>query len=73
MTSRLRCASELDPDSNAQEAYLETWGWSYYRIRTWYLYFRKVHFPADPEINGHWEWAGIYFGSKPFSGSEEEI
>lgn len=72
MTSRLRCATELDPDSNTQEAYLETWGWSYYRIRTWYLYFRRVHFPADPEINGHWEWAGIYFGAKPFSGDDEK-
>jgi len=72
MTSRLRCAAELDPDSNTQEAYLETWGWSYYRIRTWYLYFRKIHFPADPDINGHWEWAGIYFGEKPFAGSREK-
>lgn len=69
MTIRLQCAADLDPDSNFQEAYLETWGWSYYRIRTWYLYFRRIHFPADPDINGHWEWAGIYFGEKPFIGS----
>ncbi|MFP4364843.1 MAG: hypothetical protein ACLFR1_13355 [Spirochaetia bacterium] len=61
--SNVRFASELDIDSNAQEAYLQTRGWAY-RIRTWYLYFRKIHFPADPDINGRWEWAGIYFGDK---------
>lgn len=61
--SRVYYENELDSDSNAYEAYLRTWGWSY-RIPTWYLYFRKIHFPADPEINGRWEWAGIYFGEK---------
>ncbi|WP_319561527.1 hypothetical protein [Marispirochaeta sp.] len=59
---------ELDEGSNSREAYLRTWGWSY-RIKTWYLYFRRVNFPADPEIHGQWEWAGIYFGEKPFAGS----
>ena len=59
---------ELDEGSNSKEAYLRTWGWSY-RIKTWYLYFRRVNFPADPEIHGQWEWAGIYFGEKPFAGS----
>jgi tetratricopeptide (TPR) repeat protein len=71
MTSRLRCSSELNSDSNLQEAYLETWGWSF-RIPTWYLYFRKISFPADPEINGKWEWAGIYLGEKPFAGKTDE-
>ena len=52
---------ELDPMSNDSEAFLRSWGWSY-RIRTWYLYFKKIDYPADPEINGRWEWAGIYFG-----------
>lgn len=69
MRQRVRYASELDRDSNTKEAYLKTWGWSY-RIRTWYLYFKRVYFPADPEIHGQWEWAGIYFGDKPFSGAE---
>jgi tetratricopeptide (TPR) repeat protein len=32
------------------------------RIPTWYLYFRRIDFPADPAIHGNWEWAGIYFG-----------
>lgn len=51
----------LDEMSNESEAYLRSWGWSY-RIPTWYLYFRKIDYPADPEINGRWEWSGIYFG-----------
>lgn len=61
--SNVGTAASLDRTSNPKEAYLRTWGWSY-RIRTWYLYFKKVHYPADPEINGRWEWAGIYFGEK---------
>lgn len=61
--SKVSYAKDLDVDSNAREAYLETWGWSY-RMPTWYLYFRKIHYPGDPEINGRWEWAGIYFGEK---------
>lgn len=59
--SRVRYADELEITSNANEAYLRTWGWSH-RIPTWYLYFRRVDFPADPEIDGTWEWAGILFG-----------
>jgi len=59
--SRVRYADELELTSNANEAYLRTWGWSH-RIPTWYLYFRRVDFPADPEIDGTWEWAGILFG-----------
>ncbi|MBB6481624.1 tetratricopeptide repeat protein [Spirochaeta isovalerica] len=53
--------SVLDPMSNEKEAFVRSWGWSY-RIPTWYLYFKKIDYPADPEINGRWEWAGIYFG-----------
>jgi tetratricopeptide (TPR) repeat protein len=61
LRSRVRYAEDLEINSNAREAFLRTWGWSH-RIRTWYLYFRRVDFPADPEIHGNWEWAGIYFG-----------
>ncbi|AEE16303.1 tetratricopeptide repeat protein [Treponema brennaborense] len=61
--NRIRFSSELDESSNPNEAYLRTWGWSQY-ISVWYLYFRKVNFPIDPEIHGRWEWAGIYFGEK---------
>jgi tetratricopeptide (TPR) repeat protein len=61
--NRIRYAPELDNDSNANEAYLRTWGWSQY-ISVWYFYFRKIYFPQDPEIHGHWEWAGVYYGEK---------
>jgi tetratricopeptide (TPR) repeat protein len=61
--SRIRYNADLDAGSNANEAYLRTWGWSQY-ISTWYLYFRKIYFPSDPEIHGRWEWAGIYYGEK---------
>jgi tetratricopeptide (TPR) repeat protein len=61
--SRIRYAGTLDAGSNANEAYLRTWGWSQY-ISTWYLYFRKIYFPLDPEIHGRWEWAGVYYGEK---------
>jgi len=60
---RIYAADQLDPASSSREAYLKTWGWTE-RISTWYLYFRKIYFPADPEIHGRWEWAGIYFGEK---------
>ena len=59
----VRFASELDASSNSNEAYLRTWGWSQY-VSVWYFYFRKVNFPLDPDINGNWEWAGIYMGEK---------
>jgi hypothetical protein len=71
LTQRIHYNAELDRDSNYREAYLRTWGWSY-RIKTWYLYFRRVDFPADPEIHGQWEWGGIYFGEKPFAGTVTE-
>jgi tetratricopeptide (TPR) repeat protein len=61
--SAVHCSGKLDIESNSKEAYLATYGWTY-RIPTWYLYFRKVNYPPDPEINGRWEWAGIFFGEK---------
>lgn len=61
--NKIRWNTELDEDSSPTEAYLRTTGWSNY-ISTWYLYFRKVNFPADPDIHGRWEWAGIYYGEK---------
>ncbi|MDR2477883.1 MAG: tetratricopeptide repeat protein [Treponema sp.] len=60
---RIRYASKLDASSNATEAYLRTSGWALY-ISTWYLYFRKIYFPSNPEIHGRWEWAGLYYGEK---------
>jgi hypothetical protein len=61
--NRIRYNPGLEPASNANEAYLRTTGWSSY-LPTWYLYFRKIYFPQDPEIHGRWEWAGIYYGEK---------
>lgn len=55
---------EVDVDADGDEAYLWTYGWGGLRIRTWYLYFRKVHFPPDPEIHGTWEWAGVFLGER---------
>ena len=54
---------ELESGSNDSEAFLRTGGWSY-RINIWYLYFNRIRYPIDPEINGRWEWAGIYFGDR---------
>jgi hypothetical protein len=61
--NRIRFNDTLDKSSNQNEAYLRTTGWSTY-IPVWYLYFRKVNFPANPEVHGNWEWAGIYYGEK---------
>jgi tetratricopeptide (TPR) repeat protein len=63
LDNRIHYADKLDSSSNATEAYLRTWGWSQY-ISTWYLYFRKIYFPSDPEIHGRWECAGVYYGEK---------
>lgn len=59
----IKYSPTLDEMSTPSEAYLKTWGWST-RPNIWYLYFRKVNFPADQNIHGRWEWAGIYFGEK---------
>ena len=61
--NRIRFNETLDETSTPNEAYLKTWGWSTY-VPVWYLYFRKVNFPIDPDIHGNWEWAGIYMGNK---------
>jgi tetratricopeptide (TPR) repeat protein len=63
MSSSAKIEGELDITSNDKEAYLRTTNWNF-RPPTWYLYFRKVDFPANPDINGQWEWAGIYFGER---------
>lgn len=61
--NRIRFSENLDEATNPNEAYLRTTGWSNY-VSIWYLYFRKVNFPVDPDIHGNWEWAGIYMGEK---------
>lgn len=59
--NRIRFTDELISGPSIDEAYLRTTGWTT-GVPTWYLYFRKVNFPADPDIHGTWEWAGIYIG-----------
>ena len=59
--NRISVTEELIPGPTINEAYLKTRGWTL-AVPTWYFYFRKVNFPADPEIHGRWEWAGIYIG-----------
>ena len=66
----IRYNAELDPISNEREAYLETWNWQY-QVGKWYFYFSKIDYPADPELNGKWEWAGIYFGDKHFESTAD--
>jgi tetratricopeptide (TPR) repeat protein len=63
LSSNVSIDPTLDIMANDREAFLKTTGWNF-RPPTWYLYFRRVDFPADPDINGQWEWAGIYFGEK---------
>lgn len=58
--NRISYDKELIPGPTANEAYLRTTGWT--TMPTWYFYFREVNFPADPDIHGTWEWAGIYIG-----------
>jgi hypothetical protein len=62
-SSYAKIEGQLDIASNDREAFLRTTNWSF-RPPTWYFYFRKVDFPANPDANGQWEWAGIYFGEK---------
>jgi hypothetical protein len=61
--TEVRFADKLDDSSNESEAYVKSTGWNY-RIPTWYFYFRRVEYPADPDVNGSWEWAGVFFGEK---------
>jgi len=63
MTDYVRYSSSLQY-STSNEAFLRTTGWSSISMSTWYLSFRKINFPQDPEIHGRWEWAGIYYGEK---------
>ena len=63
LKNNIRYNRDLEDFSNDHEAYLMTRGWTWHN-RPWYLYFRRVDYPEDPEINGNWEWAGIYFGGK---------
>lgn len=61
--NRISVAKEIDESMIPNEVYLRTWGWSPY-VSVWYLCFRRVNFPVDPDIHGNWEWIGIYMGER---------
>jgi tetratricopeptide (TPR) repeat protein len=60
---KIQYADDLSAGSGSNDAYLKTWGWSKF-TPIWYFYFRKIYFPLDPQINGRWEWAGVYYGER---------
>lgn len=62
--AQVTIAPELDPSSTNREAYLRIYAYADFRIPVWYLYFRRVEYEPDPEVNGNWEWAGIYLGER---------
>jgi hypothetical protein len=49
--------------STNDEVFIKSKNWDFLNINTWYFYFKKIDYPYDIDINGSWEWAGIYFGS----------
>lgn len=59
----IRFSSKFEEISNEDEVFLETTGWVFPQLSTWYFYFKRVNYPYDNNINGGWEWKGIYFGS----------
>lgn len=59
----IRFSPKFAEISTEDEVYLETTGWVFPQLTTWYLYFKRVDYPYDNNINGGWEWKGIYFGS----------
>jgi hypothetical protein len=49
--------------SSANEVFIKSDNWDFLNMNTWYFYFKKIDYPYDIDINGSWEWAGIFFGS----------
>jgi len=62
--NRIHYANAVEVSPNGNEAFLRTWGWHPF-LPIWYFYFRRIHFPPDPEMHGRWEWAGIFYGDRP--------
>lgn len=63
--NRIVFAKKLEDFSSENEAFLRTDNWTFPQMRTWYFRFNKIFYPYDKDINGSWEWSGIYFGN-PF-------
>lgn len=57
-------AKSLEEYSGDQEAYLKTSNWNTIGMHIWYFYFKRVDYPYNPNIDGGWEWKGIYFGQR---------
>jgi len=55
--------SEVESFSTDSEIYLRSTYWTLPQMKEWYFYFKKVDYPYDSDIDGGWEWAGIYFGN----------
>jgi tetratricopeptide (TPR) repeat protein len=65
LTKNTYLNAEIEPFSNNREVFIRSWGWAYqYQVGIWYLYFRRIDLPEKPEVNGSWEWAGIYLGER---------
>ena len=62
-TNRIIFADKSEEFSNDSEVYLKTTNWNFPNMRTWYLYFKRIDYPYDNNINRGWEWSGVYFGN----------
>lgn len=62
--SPIAITGEVHRDSTDREVFLKSTGWSFALSPVFYLHLKKVDFLADPEINGGWEWVGLYMGEK---------
>lgn len=60
--SKITFEPDFDSESSEKLVYLKSYGWN--RINQWYFVFRKIDYPLDPQLNGNWEWIGIFLGEK---------
>ncbi len=58
----------FNPHSTYTKKFWRITGWD--RVSEWFFVFQKIYQPDIPSINGSWEWAGIYLGSKNARTSE---
>ncbi len=58
--SNISVAKNFSPYSTENTKLWKTSGWG--RVPVWYFVIKKIALPDRPDINGKWEWVGIYFG-----------
>ncbi|OHD12380.1 MAG: hypothetical protein A2Z96_02210 [Spirochaetes bacterium GWB1_48_6] len=63
-SSGIGITGDFHRDSSDREVYLRSTGWGYSLSPIFYIYLKKVDFLPNPEINGGWEWAGLFMGEK---------